>query len=212
MGPGYLCINSPANPTGAVESRDTIRDIVEYGMDAGVTIVSDEVYEHFIYGKEHVSAATFGDDVITVNAVSKTYAMTGWRLGYLAAPEEYITPCVKGPPVLPGLRNVYLTICVPCGLSGDQSPVTAMRKEYQARRDLIYKGFQSMGIDFPIPEGAFYAFVPMDQPLISRILSKGVVIVPGSAFGNNAPDYARLSMQHRATCSKRPLARIQSAL
>jgi len=61
-----------------------------------------------------------------------------------------------------------------------------------------------MGIDFPIPEGAFYAFVPMDQSLISRILSKGVVIVPGSAFGTNAPDYARLSYAHHAIFSKKP--------
>jgi len=80
-GARLFVLNSPANPTGAVESRDTIRDIVEYAMDAGVTIVSDEVYEHFIYGKEHISAAAFGDDVITVNAVSKTYAMTGCAPG-----------------------------------------------------------------------------------------------------------------------------------
>ena len=211
-GARLFVINSPANPTGAVESRDTIRDIVEYGMDAGVTIVSDEVYEHFIYGKEHVSAATFGDDVITVNAVSKTYAMTGWRLGYLAAPEEYITPCVKVHQYCQACATSISQYASLAAYRGDQSPVTAMRKEYEARRDLIYKGFQSMGIDFPIPEGAFYAFVPMDQPLISRILSKGVVIVPGSAFGNNAPDYARLSYAAPRNMLEEALARIQSAL
>ena len=88
-------LNSPANPTGAVESRESIKALVEYASDAGVTIVSDEVYEHFIYGKEHWSAARFGDNVITVNAASKTYAMTGWRLGYLAASPEIVGQCLK---------------------------------------------------------------------------------------------------------------------
>ncbi len=211
-GARLFILNSPANPTGAVESRDNIRDIVEYAMDAGVTIVSDEVYEHFIYGKEHVSAATFGDDVITVNAVSKTYAMTGWRLGYLAAPEEYITPCVKVHQYCQACATSISQYASLAAYNGDQSPVAAMCREYEARRDLIYKGFKSMGIDFPIPEGAFYAFVPMDQSLISRILTKGVVIVPGSAFGTNAPDYARLSYAAPRSILNEALARIQSAL
>jgi len=211
-GARLFVLNSPSNPTGAVESRDTIRDIVEYAMDAGVTIVSDEVYEHFIYGKEHVSAAAFGDDVITVNAASKTYAMTGWRLGYLAAPEEYITPCVKVHQYCQACATSISQYASLAAYTGDQSPVAAMRKEYEARRDLIYTGFKAMGIDFPIPEGAFYAFVPMDQSLISRILAKGVVIVPGSAFGTNAPDYARLSYASPRTILEEALTRIQSAL
>jgi aspartate aminotransferase len=211
-GARLFVLNSPSNPTGAVENRDTIRDIVEYAMDAGVTIVSDEVYEHFIYGKEHISAAAFGDDVITVNAVSKTYAMTGWRLGFLAAPEEYITPCVKVHQYCQACATSISQYASLAAYNGDQSPVAVMRKEYEARRDLIYKGFMSMGIDFPIPEGAFYAFVPMDQSMISRILAKGVVIVPGSAFGNNAPDYARLSYAAPRNILEEALTRIQSAI
>jgi aspartate aminotransferase len=211
-GARLFVLNSPANPTGAVEDKETIRDIVEYAMDAGVTIVSDEVYEHFIYGREHFSAAAFGDDVITVNAVSKTYAMTGWRLGYLAAPEEYITPCVKVHQYCQACATSISQYASLAAYAGDQSSVTAMKQEYQARRDLVYNGFKSMGIDFPIPEGAFYAFVPMDQPLISRILSNGVVIVPGSAFGKNAPDYARLSYAAPRIILEEALIRIQSAL
>jgi len=211
-GARLFVLNSPANPTGAVENKETIRDIVEYAMDAGVTIVSDEVYEHFIYGREHISAATFGDDVITVNAVSKTYAMTGWRLGYLAAPEEYITPCVKVHQYCQACATSISQYASLAAYKGDQSPVAVMHKEYEARRDLVYQGFKYMGIDFPIPEGAFYAFVPMDQSLISRILSKGVIIVPGTAFGNNAPDYARLSYASPRHILKEALVRIQSAL
>ena len=87
--------NTPTNPTGAVESRESIKDIGEYAADAGVTVVSDEVYEHFIYGKKHLSAGQFGDNVITTNATSKKYAMTGWRLGYLAASSEIVSLCIK---------------------------------------------------------------------------------------------------------------------
>ena len=105
-----LVLNSPANPTGAVESGESIKALVEYATDKGVTIVSDEVYEHFIYGKKHVSAARFGDNVITINAASKTYAMTGWRLGYLAASPEIVGQCLKVHQVLPGLCHIYLPV------------------------------------------------------------------------------------------------------
>jgi aspartate aminotransferase len=138
--------------------------------------------------------------------------MTGWRLGYLAAPEEYITPCVKVHQYCQACATSISQYASLAAYNGDQSPVAAMRQEYQARRDLIYQGFKSMGIDFPIPEGAFYAFVPMDQQLISRILLKGVVIVPGSAFGSNAPDYARLSYAAPRKTLEQAIQRIQSAL
>lgn len=211
-GARLFILNSPSNPTGAVESRDSIREIVEYAMDAGVTIVSDEVYEHFIYDREHFSAAAFGDDVITINAVSKTYAMTGWRVGYLAAPEEYITPCVKVHQYCQACATSISQYASVAAYEGDQAPVAAMCREYKARRDLVYQGMLSMGINFPIPEGAFYAFIPMDQSLISRILAKGVVIVPGSAFGSNAPGFARLSYAAPRTVLEEALERVKSAL
>ena len=114
-GARLFVLNSPANPTGAVESKESIKALVEYAADdAGVTIVSDEVYEHFIYGKKHWSAAQFGDNVITVNATSKTYAMTGWRLGYLAASPEIVGQCLKVHQVLPGLRHIDLAVRGTC--------------------------------------------------------------------------------------------------
>lgn len=83
-----IIINSPSNPTGSVQTKEQMRAIAEIADDEDVALLSDEVYEHFIYRGEHVSPARFSDNVITVNAVSKTYAMTGWRLGYLAALAE----------------------------------------------------------------------------------------------------------------------------
>ena len=117
-GARIFVLNSPGNPTGAVESKESIKAIVEYADDAGVTVVSDEVYEHFIYGKKHWSAARFGENVITINATSKTYAMTGWRLGYLAASRRSCRPVPEGAPVLPGLCHLHLPVCRCCCVRG----------------------------------------------------------------------------------------------
>ena len=192
-GARLFVLNSPANPTGAVESEESIRALVEYGNDRGVTIVSDEVYEHFVYEKAHVSAAHFGDDVITVNAASKTYAMTGWRVGYIAAPEDYIPECLKVHQYAQACATSISQYAALAAYTGDQGPVEQMREEYRVRRDLLYEGLSSLGFEFPRPEGAFYAFVPMGRNLIQKAIEDGVIIVPGEAFGSSAPDYARFS-------------------
>jgi len=192
-GARVFVLNSPANPTGAVESEESIRALVEYANDRKVTVVSDEVYEHFIYEKEHVSAARFGEDVITVNAASKTYAMTGWRVGYLAAPEDYIPEFLKVHQYAQACATSISQYAALAAYTGDQEPVVRMRNEYRARRDLLYDGLTGLGFDFPRPEGAFYMFVPMGRNLIEKAIDAGVIIVPGSAFGSRAPEYARFS-------------------
>src|SRR4030067_487964 len=85
-----IIINSPSNPTGTVQTREEIKGLAQIAEDNDITIISDEVYEHFIYEGEHVSPAQFTDNVISINAVSKTYAMTGWRIGYAAARKDYV--------------------------------------------------------------------------------------------------------------------------
>ncbi len=192
-GARVFVLNSPANPTGSVESEESIRALVEYANDRGVTVISDEVYEHFVYEKKHVSAARFGEDVITVNAASKTYAMTGWRVGYLAAPEDYIPEFIKVHQYAQACATSISQYAALAAYTGDQSAVARMREEYRARRDLLYEGLTGLGLDFPRPEGAFYMFVPMGRALIERAVEAGVIIVPGSAFGSRAPDYARFS-------------------
>jgi aspartate aminotransferase len=192
-GARLFVLNSPGNPTGAVETRESVRALVEYANDAGVTVVSDEVYEHFIYEGEHWSAARFGEDVITVNAASKTYAMTGWRLGYLAGPKEYTEQCLKVHQYVQACATSISQYAALAGYSGPQDCVSAMREEYRWRRNYLYAALKEMGIEFPLPGGAFYLFAPLGTDLIGRILAKGVVIVPGEAFGCNAPGYARMS-------------------
>jgi aspartate aminotransferase len=192
-GARLFVLNSPSNPTGMVESEESIRAIVEYAMDASVTVVSDEVYEHFVYDRSHYSAALYGDDVITINAASKTYAMTGWRIGFLAACEEYLNQCLKVHQYCQACATSIAQYAAAAAYSGDQSAVVAMREEYRARRDLLYEGLTSLGYEFPKPEGAFYMFVPMGQDRIGEAIRKGVLIVPGASFGENATGHARMS-------------------
>ncbi|MHC1630676.1 MAG: pyridoxal phosphate-dependent aminotransferase, partial [Methanoculleaceae archaeon] len=156
-GARLLVLNSPSNPTGMVEPPDHIRALVEYAMDRGVSVVSDEVYEHFLYdGAVHKSPALFGDDVITINATSKTYAMTGWRVGYLAAPEEYIPEFIKIHQYCQACATSISQYAALAALTGDQTCVAEMREEYRRRRDLLYTGLRDLGFSFPAPEGAFY--------------------------------------------------------
>ena len=211
-GAKIIVLNSPGNPTGAVESKESIRAIVEYADDAGVTVVSDEVYEHFIYGKTHWSAAHFGDNVITVNATSKTYAMTGWRVGYLAAKPEIIGQCLKVHQYCQACATSISQYAALAAYEGDQHMVTVMRDEYNFRRDLFCKGLAQLGFAFPVPEGAFYTFVPMKQILTDKIIGAGVIIVPGSAFGRNAPDYARFSYANSRENLNLALERIQKVM
>ena len=192
-GARLLFLNSPGNPTGAVESPESICALVECAEDHGVTVISDEVYEHFTYGKLHVSAACYGENVITVNAVSKTYAMTGWRIGYLAADESVIAQCIKVHQYCQACATSIAQYAAVAAYTGDQSSVGMMRREYQARRDILYEGLNRLGFQFPLPEGAFYAFVPMGRDLTEKILKKGVIIVPGDSFGRNAKDYVRMT-------------------
>ncbi|HON82071.1 MAG TPA: pyridoxal phosphate-dependent aminotransferase [Methanoregulaceae archaeon] len=210
-GARIFVLNSPGNPTGAVETEESIRALVEYANDAGVTVVSDEVYEHFIYEGTHWSAARFGENVITVNAASKTYAMTGWRLGYLAGPKEITEQCLKVHQYAQACATSISQYAALTAYTGPQDCVGLMRDEYRWRRDFLYGALREMGIVFPCPQGAFYLFAPLGKHLINRILGKGVVIVPGEAFGCNAPEYARLSYAASRSDLQTAVERIRAA-
>jgi len=211
-GARVMVLNSPSNPTGAVEGKESIRALVEYADDQGVTVVSDEVYEHFIYGKKHWSAAQFGENVVTVNATSKTYAMTGWRLGYLAASPDIINECLKVHQYCQACATSISQYAALAAYTGDQKPVAMMRDEYRARRDILVNGLAKLGFSFPVPEGAFYAFVPMGPSVAQKVIDAGIVIVPGSAFGARAPDFARFSYATSRENLHRALERIHNVV
>ena len=189
-----LIINSPSNPTGTVQTKQEIKGLAEIAEEKGITIISDEVYEHFIYEGEHVSPAQFTDNVITINAVSKTYAMTGWRIGYAAARKDYIEQMLKVHQYIQACACSIAQKAALAAIEGPQDCVIEMRESFRARRDLLMEGFGSMGIKCVKPQGAFYAFPEVeDENAPAKLLKNGVIVTPGSAFGENGKGHIRIS-------------------
>jgi aspartate aminotransferase len=203
-----IIINSPNNPTGAVYSRKELEDIAQICLDNNIYIIADEVYEKFIYGDaSHHSIAGFSrqlkDITITVNAVSKTYAMTGWRIGYCAADQAVIKQMSKIQGQSPSNPCSIAQWAAIEAMNGDQGSVELMRNEYEKRRDYVYKRLTAInGIECGLPEGAFYAFprisglfggsINSSDDFSSQLLEEArVAVVPGSAFGDDS--YIRIS-------------------
>jgi len=209
-----IVINSPANPTGAVQTEEEIHALADIADDKDLALISDEVYEHFIYDGKHVSPGLYSDNVITINAVSKTYAMTGWRLGYLIAKGCALEQLLKA--------HQYIQACA-CSISqkaafaaitGPQDCVTKMRDEFRSRRDLLVEGFQDMGVDLIVPQGAFYLFpkVGDGDAVASQLAKAGVITVPGSAFGSGGREHIRLSYAASRSNLEESLRRMRNIL
>ncbi len=190
-----IIVNSPSNPTGSVETPQQMQAIAEIADDKGVAVLSDEVYEHFIYQGKHVSPGQFSDNVITVNAVSKTYSMTGWRLGYLAAKGGALEQLLKIHQYVQACASSISQAAALEAVTGPQDCVALMRNEFKSRRDLLIKGFREMGVDVIEPEGAFYLFprVGDGDDVAARLGKAGVIAVPGSAFGQGGKEHIRIS-------------------
>ncbi len=208
-----LLFVSPSNPTGAVYPPDQVAAIGRWAAEHNLFVVTDEIYEHLVYGAaEHVSIATavpeLGDRVIVLNGVAKTYAMTGWRVGWLLGPADVVKAAGNlQSHATSNVANVSQMAAV-AALTGDLSAVTRMREAFDHRRQTIVKMLNDIpGIVCPTPDGAFYVY-PSLKGLIGRELrgrtpassaevadlildEVEVAIVPGEAFGT--PGYARLS-------------------
>jgi len=188
-------VNSPANPTGAVQTRDDARAFAEIADDYGATLVSDEVYDRFVYDGGHVSPAGFGDNVVTVNAASKTLAATGWRLGYVVAPTDAVDEMVKVHQYAQACANAAAQHGVAETLNDERTDeaVAEMRDEFEARRDLVLERLDGMGVDCPTPRGAFYAFPRVPDGFVEECIDRDVIVVPGDAFGAAGEGHARIS-------------------
>lgn len=189
-----IMLNSPSNPTGAVMEKEDIKAIADLSMDNDFLIISDEIYEKIIYDKKHYSPAKYSDNVITLNGFSKTYAMTGLRIGYLTANEEYTEELLK--------IHQYNIACASTvsqrgayeALTGPQDEVTKMVNEFKNRRDLIVKRLNEMGYETVNAEGAFYVFPKIeDKEFVQKAAEAGVITVPGAAFGSNGENHVRMS-------------------
>jgi aspartate aminotransferase len=208
-----IIINTPNNPTGAVYTRNELSELLDIAIENKIFFISDEVYEHMVYdGNQHFSPASFKPEakewVITVNAVSKTYSMTGWRIGYIGGPKDVVSAISKFQSQMTSNPTSISQKASIEALLGDQKVVREMIEEFDVRRKLLLERLSEVKkIRCMIPKGAFYAF-PNISDLIGMkykgetikssldfgeklIEEKMVVVVPGEAFG--APGYIRLS-------------------
>ena len=188
-----ILLNSPCNPTGEVADPAEIRKLAKACVERGIYFIADETYEHFLYGEaEHLSPASMGPDekahVITVNTVSKTYAMTGWRLGYVAGPEPVIQAINDLMTQITSNPTAAAQKAAIAALTGPQDCVQEMVAEFRERRAILVEGLRAVGYACAYPGGAFYAFPQVrgdeeDMAVADRLLEKAhIATVPGSSF------------------------------
>jgi aspartate aminotransferase len=203
-----LILNSPSNPIGCVYTADEIKALATICADAGVLVISDEIYETCIFsdGPEFVSTASLGEKIyentVTINGVSKAYAMTGWRIGYMAGPQPLIAACSKLQGQSTSNPNSVAQKAALAALTGPQDEVAKMTASYEKRRDYIVKRLLEIdGVTCTPPKGAFYAFpnlsvffgkkfgdkvIEGSVDLSAYLMEEAhVATVPGAAFGQD---------------------------
>lgn len=197
-----LIMPFPNNPTGAVMTREELEPIVEVLKDRDIVVISDEIYSELNYGpNEHVSIASFPemrDRTLVVNGFSKSYAMTGWRLGYLCGNKAFISQMKK--------IHQYAIMCSPTtaqyaaieALKHSRESVDKMVREYNRRRRLLVNGFREMGLECFEPLGAFYMFpcikstgLTSEEFCEKLLVEEKVLVIPGTAFGECGEGYVR---------------------
>ncbi|NLC12827.1 MAG: pyridoxal phosphate-dependent aminotransferase [Chloroflexi bacterium] len=198
-----ILVGSPSNPTGAVYDREFLLQLADLAEKRDLIVISDEIYDRLVYGIEHVCFASLPrmqERTILLGGFSKAYAMTGWRIGFAAAPKEIINGMVR--------IHQYTVMSAPtisqyaalAALMIGEPYIQEMHKEYDRRRILVVKGLNSIGLRTFEPKGAFYAFPDLrstglsDDEFCNRLLQEEkVAVVPGNAFGDAGTGFARVS-------------------
>jgi aspartate aminotransferase len=199
-----LILNTPSNPTGSIYNLEELKAVAEIAVSNKIWVISDEIYEKIIYdGSQHTSIASLQDDIynltITVNGVSKTYSMTGWRIGYLAGPRELAAAINNLQDHSTSNPTSIAQKAALAALTGNQDCVEVMIEEFQKRRDYTMEKLKAIeGLNPIKPEGAFYIFCDISKFKIDsttfacRLLEETkVAVIPGVGFGRD--DYIRLS-------------------
>ncbi|MFH1860578.1 MAG: pyridoxal phosphate-dependent aminotransferase [bacterium] len=227
-----LILNSPCNPTGAVYEKQELEELAKVIVEHKIFVISDEIYEKIIYdGKKHYSIAALhpkiADLTIVINGVSKSYAMTGWRIGYAAGPKEIITAMSNVQSHATSNPTSIAQKAALAAISGPQDCITEMVTAFDRRRKYIVERLNNIeGISCPMPSGAFYVFpnvsilcgksfngkpITDSSALTEFLLNEArVAVVPGDAFG--APGYLRLSYATSDQNIKNGLDRIEEAV
>lgn len=227
-----IIVNSPNNPTGTVYSREELESIADFCKKHDVFIISDEIYEPLIYGEEkHISIASLSDDAykrtVVINALSKAYAMTGWRLGYAAGPKDLIKIMGNIQSHTTSNSTSFVQYAAVEALNGDQSFIPEMNEEFRLRRDyMVERADKIKGLDYIYPKGAFYLMLDVryfigkhfrgntiksSLDLADMLLSEYLVaVVPGSGFGLEG--FLRLSYAINRDAIKKGFDRIEEFL
>ena len=218
-----IILNSPQNPTGSVMTRNELYQIAEIAEKNNIYILADEIYSKMLYGASFNSATVLDEAkerTILLDGFSKSYSMTGWRLGYLVGPESVIEKM--------GLVMINALSCTTSfvqkagvtALKGDQEPLKKMMEAFKERRDAIVKGLNEIpGFSCLTPQGAFYAFPNIKETgmnsreMADHILYKaGVCCLPGSAFGPNGEGYLRFSYATSVATIKQAIQQIKESI
>jgi len=219
-----IVLNYPNNPTGATLDREVAKAVADIAQDYNIYILSDEPYEHFLYDDaKHVPMIKYAPDTtILTNSFSKTFAMTGWRLGFTVAPEEIIRDMIKLHAYVIGNVVAFVQVAGVAALGEEASwnAVEGMRKEYAERRKLVLDHLKEMSyIKAFEPKGAFYIFANIketgmkSEEFAEWLLDKaGVVVVPGTAFGPNGEGYIRISYATKKEKLIEAMKRMKKAL
>ncbi|HHT97676.1 MAG TPA: aminotransferase class I/II-fold pyridoxal phosphate-dependent enzyme [Clostridiales bacterium] len=214
-----LIMPFPNNPTGAIMDYDDLKDLVDIIIEKDLYVISDEIYSELTYGQNHVSIASFPgmkERTIVINGFSKSYAMTGWRLGYAAGPSIIIEQMTK--------IHQYAIMCAPTtsqyaavqALKEGDKDVEGMREAYDQRRRYLIHSIRNMGLECFEPLGAFYVFpsitslgMTSDEFASKLLYEEKVAVVPGTAFGECGEGYLRISYAHSIENLKIALERIE---
>jgi aminotransferase len=217
-----IVLNYPNNPTGASYTKKELKEIAKAVLKRNLIMISDEIYCDLTYDFEHTPFPTLPkmkERTIYLNGFSKSYAMTGWRIGYVCASEKIVSLMTK--------IHQYTMLCAPImsqmaareALKSGERSLQEMKREYRRRRELVISGLNEMGLTCHKPQGAFYAFPSIKRSGLSSMdFAKGllkkerVALVPGTAFGPSAEGYVRISYASSLSNIKEALARIKRFL
>lgn len=214
-----LILPFPNNPTGSIMTYDDLKDIVDVIIEKDLYVISDEIYSELTYGSDHVSIASFPgmrERTILINGFSKSYAMTGWRLGYATGPEVILKQMLK--------IHQFAIMCAPTtsqyaaieALRNGDSDVEMMRESYNERRRYLLKALRDIGFDCFEPYGAFYVFPSIKKfgmtsdEFANRLLQEEkLAVVPGTAFGDSGEGFLRISYAYSIDELKIALERLE---
>lgn len=214
-----VILNYPCNPTGVTYHEQELKKIAEVIKERNLVLISDEIYGELTYDSKHTPFSTLPNmksSTIYINGLSKAFAMTGWRIGFAAGPENIIEAMNK--------IHQYTMLCAPImsqlagqeALLNGENSVLEMKREYKKRRDYVVERLREIGLEFPYPEGAFYVFVQVSRTGLdgrefayNLLKEKKVAVVPGIAFGPGNKNYIRISYTVEFVKLKKALDRIE---